>query len=278
MSGPPAAFGPRRSFARSALGPLALVLGLAGHLGAARADAEPVAVRSDSSRLATDVARAIEERVPLAPAASLRVASSGGVVTLTGWTSTLGARERAAAVAEGTCGVRFMRLRLAVRPPDGIDDDSLLRRLRQVLAAGRGFERPADVRLTVADGVVTLRGVTQTVADKYLAEDLVAWTDGPREIVNEIRVDPEEGVRRLRERIDRALAERGVRVEPGEIEIVVEGGLLRIDGVDHDIRRRKIVEEFLETLPGGYRLLRRETLLVTPASVPPPSYVAHPCD
>jgi hypothetical protein len=158
-------------------------------------------------------------------------------------------------------GVRFVEVRMSVRPSRALDDGQLRDAVRQTLAADGGFAQPVHVDVAVEGGVVTLSGTARTPEDKYRAHDLVYWLDGPREVVNEIRVDPEAGRRRLEVELWRLFEVRQVPVESLQVRDL--GDRLEINGEAYDVVAREIVDEHLAELPGGRAVVNGVRCLVT---------------
>lgn len=139
--------------------------------------------RTDDA-VAYDVRRAFEDR-PELQTQDVRVEVEGGVATISGEVRDARLRflaEEAASEIEGVVGVLD---RLATPP----QSDEVIAGAARSLLAGGGL-RPVSgrIRVDVADGVVTLRGVVYRVLSRFSAERLCRGINGVRDVVNELRV------------------------------------------------------------------------------------------
>ena len=111
---------------------------------------------------------------------SLNVATHQGLVTLTGFTNNLLARQRAEEIVLNVRGVTGVTSTVAVRTPD-LPDADLQRDVSGALA-----DDPATgdypVQCTVAGGVVTLTGMVQSWAEKQLVLRVLWGVRGVRSL------------------------------------------------------------------------------------------------
>jgi hypothetical protein len=134
--------------------------------------------------------------------------------------------------------------------------------VRRALAADAGFEQPVAVVVAVESGTVTLSGSARVADDKDRAGSLVYWMNGPRGLVNDIRLDPEEGRRRLEVDLFELFRVRDLPVEG--LSVFDEGDHLVIDGKAFDVVAREVVDRYLADLPGGRTVVNGVRCLVTP--------------
>lgn len=140
----------------------------------------------------------------------VKMACSGGVVTLEGEVETVAAKKLALESAGTVTGVAGVVDLLTVRPSEVMDDGDLgalvfdallqesafndftLRVIAQGIEAGsRGTPREpcGSIEAEVAAGVVTLTGEVESYAHKALAGVLAWWKRGTRDVVNRLDVE-----------------------------------------------------------------------------------------
>ena len=145
-----------------------------------------VSVTSDGSALAKRVADAIKG-VDLGPAASVSAAAKGGVVTLSGWTATLAARERLAFAVEAVPGVTFSYPNVSVRPSRAVSDSDVRSRVDDAV---RAAVPGGGVSASVSGGVVRLTGSVPGMEEAEDAVRAVKGVEGVVRISNEIQLAP----------------------------------------------------------------------------------------
>ena len=159
------------------------------------------------------------------------VATHEGLVTLTGFTDNLLARQRAEEIALAVRGVRGMTSTVAVQPID-LPDADLQRDVCGALA-----DDPAtgdyQVQCTVAGGVVTLSGMVQSWAEKQLVLRVLQGVRGVTTFVTErltiqqgeIMNSDEEITTQLRELLD-----WDIRVNSALVEVRTTGHVVHLAG------------------------------------------------
>ena len=152
--------------------------------GAASAEPGAVNVATDGSALAQRVAESLRA-ADLGPAASLNVAVKGGVVTLSGWTATLAARERAARAVEATPGVTFSYPVLTARPRHAVADSDVRSRIQEAV---RAAAPAASIDVAVSSGAVRLSGTVGSAEEAAAAQDAAKGVEGGVSLVNDLRV------------------------------------------------------------------------------------------
>ena len=179
-----------------------------------------------------ELTRAVQRRLdeePTLARARIEVASTGGIVTLTGSAANLLASDRAAKVAETLKGVRAVVDRVAVAPPP-VPDARVLRDLDEAFRRNPATARPA-IGASVHEGVVTLRGTADSWQQKRLFEDVAEATTGVK------RIDDQLALRQGAARPDREIAadvEQRVRYDAWldgfPIEVHVVAGVVHLQG------------------------------------------------
>lgn len=124
-------------------------------------------------------------------AASIGVQLGGGLVTLTGTATSYGKKLAAQEAAHRVSGVLDVANEIQVRVPDTMkrSDAAIARAVRDALRSSV-FVPEAQIRSTVEDGRVTLRGAVATQHQREEAERAVCQLQGVVGLVNTIRVAP----------------------------------------------------------------------------------------
>jgi osmotically-inducible protein OsmY len=220
---------------------ITVALGLAACGGAAALDEGRTTVPRGMARRAAASDAAVEEalrsRVSGDPALpSLAIEVHDGVATLRGTVDHLPAQRRALEIAARTRGVRGIVDRIEVRP-EPREDATLEGEIRRALDWHAAACRLA-VEPEVSNGVVTLRGEVESLADARLAEDVVAGIRGVEGISSLLRIVPPEV------RTDRALRET---VEARlRSDLRIDAGAIRVDVLDRAVRLRGSIASEIE--------------------------------
>jgi osmotically-inducible protein OsmY len=137
----------------------------------------------------------------------IHVVSRDGAVTLTGMVQNEFHRALAEETLAGLPGVTVVNNQLSLKQvPGGANSDATLQaRVQTALLFHREFSGPR-IEVTVAQGVVTLRGEAETRAQKQRIADYVRGLDGVVQVVDQLTVSREPHPRRreIRKRIDDA--------------------------------------------------------------------------
>ena len=114
------------------------------------------------------------------------VATSQGIVTLSGSVDNLLVKKRAVKIAESTRGVRGVIDRTTVTPVSRLDDD-----VRKDILAALTQDPATDsyqVAASVKDGVVTLTGSLGSYPEKQLAARICEGVKGIKEVHNDVTI------------------------------------------------------------------------------------------
>jgi hyperosmotically inducible protein len=125
--------------------------------------------------------------------ANVQVAVQNGEVTLSGTVTLYRDKEDADSKAHHRKGVQAVRNVIEVRGGSEISDAQLRQKLSQGLTYDRvGYNTTAfnAIEVGVQNGIVTLRGIVVTPADKDSAISLIENTPGVRDVVDELEVAP----------------------------------------------------------------------------------------
>jgi osmotically-inducible protein OsmY len=215
-------------------------------------------VTSSGSSLARRVAEAVEAAA--GAGASVHVAEAAGTVVLSGSTTTLRARERAAYAAEAVEGVAFLEVRVVARPGRPHRDAEVEAAVIQALQAVETLGGPAPVDVSVSAGRVTLSGTVHQTADKYALLDAAREVEGAVAVEDAVAVDPQAGMRQVEAQVEAELTSR--RLEVIDLTVARDGRTVVINGVAHDVVARHAIDGVLEGMPGGGWV--RNAVLVVP--------------
>jgi osmotically-inducible protein OsmY len=135
----------------------------------------------------------------------IKVQSRDGVVTLTGQVTARSHKALARETVAGLPGVKNVEDRLQVRGNPKENSDAWLRdRVKATLLLQRSVSG-ATTEVEVKDGLVVLRGVAESQAQKELTAEYAKDVDGVREVRNEMSVtEPPKKGRTAGEKIDDA--------------------------------------------------------------------------
>jgi len=187
---------------------------------------------------------------PSLDAASIGVAATGGVVTLTGQVPSYADRWTAERVVKQMSGVKGLANEIEVRlPGDSRRTDTDL-----ASAAVRALEWDVQVphqqiKLRAADGWITLEGLVEWQFQREAAERAVRHLLGVKGVSNQItliaRVTPAD----LKNRIEAAL-KRSAELEARKIRVATKGGTVVLDGTVHSWAERDEAERAVWAAPG----------------------------
>ncbi len=180
-----------------------------------------------------EISNSVSWALAMNPAVSehlVDVSTDEGVVTLSGHTDNLLARDRAVQIARSTAGVRAVVNRIVVRPIVRSD-----REIREDVLAALKNDPAADkyeVKVKVNDSIVTLTGTVESWAERRLVTEVVKGVKGVSDIRNKIAVQfemtrPDSEIRADVER----MLEVGVVTAPRDIEVTVKDGHVKLSGV-----------------------------------------------
>ena len=137
-----------------------------------------------------DVTAAVErqlQRDALVPFDGIDVDTAAGIVALSGTVDSLLAKDRAAAVARGTRGVRAVVNELTVRAP-GRTDEQVRADVVQALAADPAADS-FELAAAAEGGTVTLTGTVDSWAERRVSEQVARGVRGVTAVRNRITVD-----------------------------------------------------------------------------------------
>src|SRR5271165_1347064 len=144
---------------------------------------------------------------------SVGVAVKNGVVTLSGGVSSFAAKMAAAEAAHRVRGVAAVANDITVHIPSFAErTDPEIAQAVIVALQWNAWVPSEQIEVTVAQGVVTLKGTVDWIYQRRAAENAIAHLAGVRSVVNEIHTTPQFQPNDLQQRLERAL-ERNAIVE-----------------------------------------------------------------
>lgn len=162
---------------------MALTISLGFHPGSVQGATEPLTDQG--------ITDAIEHEIIFDPAVSLNdltIHTQNGIVTLSGSTDNLLARERAARLAETVKGVRSVVNEIDVEPYWGQMDWEIENNAEQALGYNLTTES-YEVNVDVKNNTATLTGAVESWPEKRLSEKVVKSVRGVAKVVNMIEVE-----------------------------------------------------------------------------------------
>lgn len=196
----------------------------------------------------SDIAAAIEREFlydDAVPFNRIDAHSEDGIVTLSGRVSNLAARSQAEALASIVKGVHSVVNRLVVeaseRAPAEIE--AALRQAFELDGATESYAIDVDVD---AAGVATLTGVTDSWAERSLAETVATTVAGVTAVDNQLRVDASRTHRGPGEIHDEATSRMrwDVRIDNSLVTVLVrDGGRILLSGTVGSLAEKRLAEE-----------------------------------
>ena len=180
-----------------------------------------------------DITDAVEDEMLADPAVQLHnitISTDAGVVTLSGTTSNLLAKQRAARIAGTVKGVRAVVNQIDVAPAVTRTDSAVAADVIDALLYDPATDS-YEVGVEVNNGIVNLDGTVESWQEKRLAGKVVAGVKGVQGINNNVSVDY-EGERtdqEIRAEIQKAL-QYDVLVDDALVTVDVNDGEVNLDG------------------------------------------------
>jgi osmotically-inducible protein OsmY len=187
---------------------------------------------------------------PSVDAAGIGVAVNDGVVTLTGHVSTYAEKLAAERAAKRVSGVRAVAQEITVRylGEKKLSDDEIAKRALNLLQWDVSV--PADVKVTVENGLVTLTGEVDWHYQKAAAETAIQKLAGIGTVLNNIKLKrPAVKISDIKSKIENAL-KRHAEVEAGGISVTVSDGEVTLYGKVDSWNERQAVVRAAWSAPG----------------------------
>lgn len=194
----------------------------------------PVAFIADP--LVEDAVRSALSRDPRLDDGAVRVGVSDGVATLRGSVRTVAARDAATRLARQARGVAEVDNRLRVRSSTDVSDDEITARVEGALARDPWL-MDAELTVLVDDGEVTLAGELPNRYSRARATQLVSAVEGVDGVLDRLTVRP--WTHMTDEELRASVLEElfwNPYVDPANLEVEVEGGVVWIGGEARDLQ------------------------------------------
>jgi len=167
---------------------------------------------------------------PSLDASKIGVAADHGVITLNGTVRTYSERWRAETVSKRVFGVEAVANEIEVKLPDRITPDDANIAQRALSALDWNVAVPKGrVKVTVAQGWITLEGEVEWYYQKNAAEDAVRNLMGVRGITNAILLRPRLHAGEVKEKIEAALR-RNAEIDAKHISVEAREGTIVLRG------------------------------------------------
>ncbi len=194
---------------------------------------------SNDEQLQRDVVAELEWE-PSVTAAHIGVVADGGIVTLTGHVASFAEKHAAEAAALRVKNVRAVADEIEVSPPMDArrSDDRIAREAIASLAANVSVP-PNSIKVTVADGWITLTGEVGWHFQKAAAASDVRRLFGVVGLVDETTIKPTVDTSNLSDEITHAL-HRSWFFDPKTVFVTAEGGKVRLTGTVYSQHDRQL--------------------------------------
>ncbi len=187
---------------------------------------------------------------PAINASHIGVAVRDGVVTLSGHVPSLG-EERAALVSAGQVkGVKAVVDQVDVELPGNCQtSDEVVAQQAYARLASNQSVPVEQIRITVDNGVVTLRGEVHWQYQRRAAEEDLHKLACIRGINNEIEIKPAVKPENVHEKIHQLL-QRIAPTERDDIEVKCDGGRVVLSGTVNTWHEKSMIENAAWSVPG----------------------------
>lgn len=182
------------------------------------------------------------------------VAVASGIVTLTGQVRSFVEKMAAEKAAKRVKGVRGLAEEMTVKIANGpkTSDAEIAKRVLDILAFD--VTVPDDkITVKVEHGWVTLNGAVDWHYQRQAARDDAGRISGVVGVINMIEVAKLPTAFDVKDRIIQAF-KRAADTDAGTINVVTDGGLVRLGGIVHSFRERQVAERAAWAAPGVTRI------------------------
>ena len=206
----------------------------------------------------------------------IRVESTDGAVTLTGTVTTDSHRSLAEETVANLPGVKSVDNRLEVKElqPLTKSDDWIAAKVKAALLLHRSVSA-RNTKVSVKDGVVTLRGIASSQAEKDLATEYARDADGVKNVINEMTVqEAKEPDRTFSDVVDDASITAQVKLallthrstSALNTKVETKGGVVTLTGTARNAAERDLVTKLVSDVSGVKSVDNRMTVGSTAAT------------
>jgi osmotically-inducible protein OsmY len=180
----------------------------------------------------SEIGNAVDKRLiddPAVPADNLEVASTRGIVTLSGTVDNILARDRAKSLAETVKGVKAVVNRIEIAP--SLRSDKMIKEdVEQALHTDPATEQ-WEIDVLVDDGVVTLSGAVDSMMEKELSGRIAKGVAGVKKLNNNLTIAyiTDRPDREIKAEIKKALR-WDTLVDDALIQVTVKDGQVKLKG------------------------------------------------
>ena len=186
----------------------------------------------------------------------IAIIASDGVITLTGFVHSYGAKMAAERSVKRVRGVRGVANDLQVVVRSERSDADVAHDAVHALRAHTTV--PNQVTVTVRHGSLTLEGSVEWMFQKRAAGLAVAYLDGVKGVSNLIQVKPGVSAGRVKAEIDEALR-RNAEVDAAHVHVSIDGSIVTLAGHVASCHEKQEAERAAWAAPGVSRV---ENLIV----------------
>lgn len=176
-------------------------------------------------------------------------ATEGGVVTLEGTVPTYMQARQAERAAQNVHGVKAVVSEIEVKPIPRVSADAGIAEAA-LRALGWSASVPKDkVKVTVADGWITLEGKLDWDYQRRAAYKAVRDLHGARGVSNQIELNPTAKPIEVREKIEAAF-KRNAQIDAQNVRVEANGGLIVLRGIVGSFAEREAAQRAAFSAPG----------------------------
>jgi osmotically-inducible protein OsmY len=182
----------------------------------------------------------------------LEVKVNTGTVTLSGIVETMHEKALAENLVASTYGAKAVVNNLVVRPPVSKDDE-IRKAIEEAMKSTPALQNQ-DVQVSVSEGVVTLKGSVDTLAQSLAAENAAKTAQGAVNVVNMLKVVETPRPDREIEKDAVLYLTSSSLVNLDDIEVSVKDGGVFLKGTIDNLSHRYVILRDLEKIRGVRRV------------------------
>jgi len=203
----------------------------------------------------SQIESAIKERLAMdgrINSKGIEVKVNHGTVTLSGDIETIHEKALAENLVASTYGAKAVVNNLVVRPPVSKDDE--IRKAIEEAVKSTPVLQKQDIQVNVSEGVVTLKGTVDTLAQSLAAENAAKTARGAVNVVNMLKVVETPRPDREIEKDVVLYLKSSSLVNLDDIEVSVKDGVVSLKGTLDNLSHRYVIMRELEKIRGVRRV------------------------